>query len=323
MNICEIAKDVLKIEAEAIKSLISKIDQRFEEAVRLILECKGRVVLTGVGKSGIIAEKIASTLASTGTPSFFLHPADSAHGDIGMVTKDDLLIVVSKSGRTEEIERLLPSIKWLGIKVIAICGDIDSFLAKNADLVLDVSIEREACSLGIVPTASTTTSLAMGDALAVALLRERRLTKEEFALLHPGGALGRELLLKVCDLMHKGNEIPIVYKETSMKDAIFEMSRKRLGITTVVDREGRLCGIITDGDLRRLLEREPSPLSVKAESAMTENPKRIEKDALAVKALRVMEDFSITSLIIVDKESRPEGVIHMHDILKAGLKNTR
>lgn len=315
----ERAKEVLKIEGEAVLSLIDKIDASFEEAINLILACKGRVIVSGVGKSGTIASKFASTLSSTGTPAFFLHPTEGLHGDIGMATKDDLFIIFSNSGSTDEVNRLIPSIKRLNIKLIALCGKRDSYLAKNADVFIDVSVSTEACSFGFIPTASTTAALAMSDALAVVLLEKKGLTPAEFALFHPGGALGRRLLLKVSDIMHTKGEIPLVDVNTSMKEAILEMTRKRLGMTIVVSPSKEVCGIITDGDLRRLLEKHENVFSFKAGDVMTKNPKTIEKDELAIKALQVMEDFSITSLIVKDENERPIGVVHIHDIIKRGL----
>jgi arabinose-5-phosphate isomerase len=321
MDLCAIAKDVLEIEARAISRLIERIDSSFESAVQCILSGKGRVVVTGIGKSGVIGEKISSTLSSLGTPSFFLHPVEAVHGDLGMVTKDDVVIAISNSGKTEEINQIIPSLKRIGVKIIAICGNPGSPLSKNADIILDVSCEKEACPLGLAPTASTTAALAMGDAIAVALFKEKGLREEDFALLHPGGLLGKQLLLKVSDLMHTGDSIPKVSVSTPMKSAILEMSRKRLGMTAVTDLEGRFVGIITDGDLRRLIEKcEEKILDIPAEEAMTKNPKVIEKDLLAVVALRIMEDFSITSLVIIDNNQRLEGIIHIHDVLKAGLK---
>ncbi|MEW6680894.1 MAG: KpsF/GutQ family sugar-phosphate isomerase [bacterium] len=312
------AREVLRIEQEAILSLIERIDKSFEKAIELILKCRGRVIVSGVGKSGIIASKLASTLASTGTPAFFLHPTESLHGDIGMATKDDLFIIISNSGSTEEIKGLIPSIKRLKIKLIALCGKKGSFLAKNADVFIDVSVKKEACPFGFIPTASTTAALAMGDAIAICLLEKKGLTPDAFALLHPAGALGKKLNLLVSSLMHKGEEMPIVNINTPMKEAILEMTKKRLGMTIVVDKSYKVYGIITDGDLRRHLEKE-NLLKLKAKDVMTKNPKAIEKGALAIKALKVMEDFSITSLVVKDKEDKPLGVIHIHDIIKAGI----
>lgn len=318
--ILEHAKKVLRIEAEAVAALIPRLDERFIQAVEILYACKGRVVLTGMGKSGFIAKKIAATLASTGTPALFLHPAEGVHGDLGMVVRGDVVIAISNSGETPELLELLPFIKRFGVKLISLVGDVNSTLARESDVSLDVSVGEEACPMNLAPTASTTAALAMGDALAVALLHERRFQREDFALLHPGGSLGRRLLLKVGDLMHVGEEVPKVIQEALMKDAILEMTGKRLGITTVVDAEGRLVGIITDGDLRRALQKAgDSLLGRRASEFMTRNPKIIEKEELAAKAVQVMESYSITSLIIVDDGGRPEGVIHLHDLLKAGI----
>jgi arabinose-5-phosphate isomerase len=316
----EQAKRVLRIEAEAISALIDRVDDNLIKAVDIIYSRPGRVVVTGMGKSGLIGKKVAATLASTGTPALFLHPAEGGHGDIGMVTKGDTVIAISNSGETDEIVKILPVLKRLDIKLIALTGNINSTLAKASDVVLDVSVKEEACPMGLVPTASTTAALAMGDALAVALLIKRGFKEEDFALFHPGGNLGKRLLLTAGDLMHKGDEIPFVNIKTMMKDAIIEISSKRLGMTTVIDNSSTLRGIITDGDLRRGLERWGERFfSLKAEDVMTRSPKTIDKETLAMKALSIMERHSITSLIIIDSDSKVEGVIHLHDILKAGL----
>jgi len=317
--IIEEAKRVIRIEAEALNSLADSIDAEFERAVGLILACRGRVVVTGMGKSGLIGQKIASTLASTGTPAFFLHPAEGVHGDLGMIMKGDVVIAISNSGETEEVLRILPVIKRLGPHLITIAGNPASTLARSGDVFLPVAIREEACPLGLAPTASTTATLALGDALAVALLVERGFREEDFALFHPGGALGKKLLLRVEDLMHTGTAVPVVGSGVLMRDALFEITAKGLGITGVVDEGGSLLGIITDGDLRRALERGVDILSVSAGTMMTRNPKRIAATELAAAALKMMEDFAITSLFVVDGQGRPVGVIHLHDLLKAGL----
>lgn len=319
-TILEAATRVLKIEAEAVYSLIHKIDESFERAVELILKAKGKVVITGIGKSGLIGKKIASTLTSTGTPALFLHPAEGLHGDLGVVVKDDVVVAISNSGETNEVIGILPVIKRMGIKLIAMTGNPASTLAKASDVVLDVGVKEEACPLGLAPTASTTATLAMGDALAVALLIKRGFKEEDFALLHPGGSLGRRLL-KVSDLMHTGDAIPLVSKDVLIKDAIIEITTKRLGITGVVDGNGFLVGVITDGDLRRALEKGDNILSRPVTEAMTTNPKVIGCDALAAKALERMEAHSITALFVHNgKEERlPIGIIHIHDLLKAGV----
>jgi arabinose-5-phosphate isomerase len=317
------AKKVLTIEAKAVAALVDRIDDRFVKAVNLVLKCRGRVVVTGMGKSGLIGKKIAATLASTGTPALFLHPAEGIHGDLGMVTRGDTVIALSNSGETEEIERMLPSLKRLGIKIIAFTGNPESTLAKNSDVVIDVGVEEEACPLGLAPTASTTATLAMGDALAVVLLEQRGFKEEDFACFHPGGALGKKLLLRVRDLMHTGDAIPLVSEETVIKDAIYEISSKKMGITAVLNAEGRLVGVISDGDLRRWMEKTEKSgenlLTKKAKDIMTRKPKVSNKDSLAAEAVAVMEKNSITCLIVSDNDARPEGVIHLHDLLKAGV----
>jgi len=315
----EQAKRTLEIESRAIAALIGRLDERFTQAVELLYNCKGRVVVTGMGKSGLVGKKIVSTLSSTGSPAVFLHPAEGSHGDLGMVARDDVILAISNSGETEELLSILPIIRRFNIKTIAMVGQLSSKLARSCDVVLDVSVAEEACPLGITPTASTTAALAMGDALAMALLKKRGFTKEDFALLHPGGVLGRKFLLRVEDLMHTGEEIPIVHEDTLLKDVIYEISSKTLGMTCVVDAQGVLQGIITDGDLRRLMERGGDPFSTVAQDLMSVNPKRIDRDELAVRAVSLMEHYSITSLIIVDAETKPGGVIHIHDLLKAGV----
>lgn len=307
------------IESKAIEALVGRIGEDFVQAVELIYKCSGRVVVTGMGKSGIIGKKIASTLASVGTPALFLHPADGIHGDLGMVTKDDVIICLSNSGETEELLKLLPVIKRFNIKLIAITGNTKSTLARSGDVVLDVSVDEEACPWDIVPTASTTATLAMGDALAIALLDKKGFSKEDFAIFHPGGSLGKSLLLTVNDLMHKGDTIPIVREDAILKDVIYEISSKKMGVTAVVDGKMVLKGIVTDGDLRRLLEKRRDIFEIKASEIMSKNPKTIDKDELAAKALQIMEQYSITSLLIVDGKNSPTGIVHLHDLLKAGV----
>jgi len=315
------AKQVLQIEAKAIERLIGRINEQFVQAVELILACEGKVVVTGVGKSGIIGQKIASTLASTGTPSFFLHSTEGSHGDLGMLGKKDIVVAISNSGETDELSQILPLIKRYGNKLIALTGKVKSTLARAGDVVLDVSVEEEACPLGLAPTASTTATLAMGDALAVALLEKRGFKKDDFAILHPGGKLGKQLLLKVRDLMHAGDELPMVYEEALMKGALVEITSKRLGVTGVMNKRHELVGVITDGDLRRALERHTDLLERTAGEIMTQNPKRIEADILAAQAVQRMEEHAITSLFVFDKvgEKTPRGIIHLHDLLKAGV----
>jgi arabinose-5-phosphate isomerase len=311
---------VLKIEAKGISALGERLDDSFLRAVELLYNCQGKVVVTGMGKSGIVCRKIAATLASTGTPSFFLHAGEGIHGDLGMVMRGDVIVAVSNSGETEEILKLLPHFKLNGLKLIVMTGKLDSSLAKAGDVVLDVGVSEEACPLGLAPTASTTAALAMGDALAVVLLERKEFKEQDFALRHPGGILGRKLLLKVKDLMKKGDEIPLVREEAPMKEALFEITSKRLGLTGVVDGEGRLKGAITDGDLRRGLEKKGDIFGLKAAELMTRAPKVIAAETLAAEAVAVMEQYPITALFIVDQQSKkPIGVIHLHDIIKAGV----
>jgi arabinose-5-phosphate isomerase len=320
-SVIQQAKKVLTIEAEAINSLLDKIDTRFVKAVDLLDKCSGKVIVIGIGKSGIISQKIASTFACTGTPAFFLHPAEGIHGDIGMLSKGDVAVAISNSGETQEIIQLLPIIKRWGITLIVMTGNPRSVLAKSGDVVLDTSVKEEACPLGLVPTASTTATLAMGDALALALLMKRGFVEDDFALLHPGGTLGRKLLLRVEDLMHKGDEMPLIREDTLIKEGLLVMTSKRLGVTGVCDEKGKFTGVITDGDLRRALEKDDNILNQQANTIMTRNPKTIEKDDLAAKALNRMEEFTITSLFILsdDGSHKPIGIIHMHDLLKAGV----
>lgn len=309
---------VLEIEARAVADLARRLGGEFERAVEEVAACRGKVVVTGMGKSGIVCRKIASTLASTGTPAFFLHAAEALHGDLGMLVRGDLVLAVSNSGETEELIRLLPVIKRLSLPLIAVTGNPESNLARRADVVLDVSVAEEACPLGLAPTASTTATVALGDALAVALLEHKGFRPEDFAALHPGGALGRRLL-KVSELMHVGAEIPLVREGTSMREVVLEMTSKRLGVTGVVNEAGRLVGVITDGDLRRGLERRGDILALTAGDLMTRNPKVVEADTLGAKAVAVMEAHAITSLFIVDEDGLPAGIIHLHDLLKAGV----
>ena len=319
----ETGKRVLAIEARAIEELIGRIDKRFAEAVDTLHDSKGRVVVTGMGKSGLIGKKISATFASTGTPSFFLHPAEGIHGDIGMVMREDAVLMISNSGETGEIIALLPPFKRMNLRLICLTGRPLSTLAKNSDVVLDVSVKEEACPMNLVPTASTTVTLAMGDALAVALLEKRGFKEEDFALFHPGGTIGKRLLLTVGEMMHTGSDIPMVDEESTMKDVICVITSKKLGVTTVVDKDKRLAGIITDGDLRRLLERETGRgmniLTLRAKEVMTRNPKVLHKGALAVSAVQIMETYSITSLVILDNDRTVSGIVHLHDLLKKGI----
>lgn len=319
-TLAEIGKEVLKKEAEALLAVTERLGDSFDAAVRAINGCTGRVVLTGIGKSGLISKKIASTFSSVGIPALYLHPADSLHGDLGMIQKGDVLLIISNSGETEELIKILPWIKRMDITTVVFTGNMRSTIAEYGDIVLDVKVD-EACPFNIVPTCSTTAALAMGDALAIASMRERDFKVDDFALLHPGGALGRSLLLRVEDLMHSGGAFPKVYEDMPMKHVIIEVSSKRLGVAGVFNRDEELVGVITDGDLRRALERYENVLGKTARDVMGAKPKGIERDALAAHALRRMEELSITSLFVFEKgeTSRPMGVIHIHDILKAKI----
>jgi arabinose-5-phosphate isomerase len=312
-------KEVVRIEARSVAELGERIGESFADAVELILECKGRVIITGVGKSGIIARKIVATLNSTGTPAFFLHPSDAVHGDLGMVRHDDVVMCISKSGDTPELHSLLPMFKRLGVPIISLVGKMQSELARESTIVLDASVQEEACPHDLAPTSSTTATLALGDALAIALLDQRGFSREEFALFHPGGSLGKRLLLKIDELMVTGNAVPRVAGDVPLKDAIFEMTTKRLGCTCVVNKNGTLDGILTDGDLRRLLQRTSDITKITAAHAMTQKPKTILQGSLAVVALQVMESYNITQLVVVNTEHMPVGVVHLHDLVKAGL----
>lgn len=314
----ELAREVLTTEAEAILRLRDRLDESFLKAVELLASCRGRVVWTGMGKSGIICRKLAATMASTGTPALFLHPAEAIHGDLGMVTGEDLVVAVSNSGETDEIVRLVELLKRLGVGLIGVSSNPNSTLARHADVHLCLWVDREACPHNLAPTASTTAALALGDALAMAVSVRKGFSPEDFARLHPGGRLGKRLLT-VGELMHKGEQIPKVAPETPMKDVIYEMSRKGLGITTVQDTEGRLLGVITDGDLRRLMERHPDPLKLTAREAMHPGGVTIPSNHLATEALHLLEARRITSLIVTDEASRVLGVLHLHDLWGVGL----
>lgn len=319
-NILDIAKRVLKIEADAVSALTEKLNSNFEKAVEIIFNSKGRVVVTGMGKSGLVGKKIAATLASTGTPAFFMHPAEASHGDLGMVTADDVIIAISNSGETEELVGLIPFLKRFNVSLISMAGNADSTLSKAADVTLDISVKEEACPMGVVPTASTTATMAMGDALAVVLLTKRGFKEEDFASFHPGGSLGKKLFIKVKDLMHTGDALPIVSPDILMIEATVEISSKRLGVTIVADNDNKILGIVTDGDLRRGIEKWGKPFfDMKAGEVMTKNPKTISEDELAVKALSIMEKHSITSIVVPDDNGRAKGIIHLHDILRQGI----
>lgn len=313
------ARRVLDIERRALGALADGLDWRFVRAIEILLACRGRVIVTGVGKSGIVCRKIAATLASTGTPAFFLHAGEGSHGDLGTLVRGDVLLAVSNSGESAEVLSILPVARRLGLPLIAVCGKIDSTLSRSADVVLDVSVPEEACPLGLAPTASTTATMALGDALAIALLEERGFSAEDFALLHPAGSLGRRLL-RVEELMHRGGEVPLVPEGAALKDTLVEITSKRLGVTGVVNAAGELVGIITDGDLRRGLERATDLGRLTARTLMTTAPKTIGGGALAAEAVALMERHAITSLFILTEGSRrPAGVIHLHDLLRAGV----
>lgn len=313
------ARRTLQLEQQALGALIPRLNGDFDQACRLLLACRGRVVVTGMGKSGHIGGKLAATLASTGTPAFFVHPGEASHGDLGMITRGDVVIALSNSGETGEVTALLPLLKRLGTPLISLTGRPASTLARHADAHLDTGVEREACPLDLAPTASTTAALAMGDALAVALLEARGFTAEEFALSHPGGSLGRRLLLKVGDLMHQDQRLPTVPLGSPLRDALLEITRQGLGFTCVVDETGHLAGVYTDGDLRRTLDQHTDLSQLKVDDVMTRPGKRIGAEVLAAEAVRVMEDNRITALAVVDDAGRPVGALHMHDLLASGV----
>jgi arabinose-5-phosphate isomerase len=312
------AREVLEMEARSVAALAARLDDRFLRALDALYGCKGRVVVTGLGKSGIICKKIAATLASTGTPALFMHPAEAVHGDLGMVVPGDVVLAVSNSGETSELLQLLERIKRLGVTLISMTGNAASTLARQSDIHLDVGVSREACAMDLIPTASTTSALALGDALAIALVEKRGFREEDFASLHPAGSLGRKVLT-VGRVMHAGDALPAVRPGTLMQEALFVMTDKRLGMTTVTDAAGHLLGIITDGDLRRLMQRVPDPLSRRAEEVMTRTPVTIGSTELAAAALRLMEEKHITALVVVDAERRVEGVVHLHDLWRTQL----
>jgi arabinose-5-phosphate isomerase len=320
-EIIEKGKEVIRIEAESVANLIERIGKDFAESVEVIYKSKGRVILTGMGKSGLIARKIVATMNSTGTAAIYLHPTDALHGDLGMVRKEDVVIIISKSGTTDELARLFPMFKRLGVKIIAMSGKSDSDLAVESDIFLNISVKEEACPHDLAPTSSTTATLAMGDALAVALLEKRNFTVEDFAFLHPGGSLGKRLSLKIKEIMISGDGVPIVKENAELKDVIFEMTSKRLGTTSVVDAEGKLKGVITDGDLRRLLERTMDINGLTAKDVMSKNPKVLQAEYLASFALQQMENYNITTLIIIDEKNNPAGIVHLHDLIKLGLQS--
>jgi arabinose-5-phosphate isomerase len=320
MDILNEARRVLKMEAEALLALEGRLNDDFKRAIDILNNSKGRIIVSGMGKSGLVGKKIAATLASTGTPAFSMHPAEASHGDLGMVTGDDIVLAVSNSGETEELVGLIPYLKRFNVTLISMTGNPKSTLAKASDVNIDISVAEEACPMGIVPTASTTAALAMGDALAVTLLILKGFKEEDFAAIHPKGNLGKKLLVRVSDLMHTGESLPKVVSGTPMTDAVIEMSSKRLGVTTVVDDKGILLGVITDGDLRRGFQKWGQKLfELKAGDVMTSGTKTVNAGELAAKALSVMEAHSITALVVKDEDGRPEGIIHLHDILREGI----
>ena len=319
MNFCTLGLAVIETEAQAVFELTQRIDHRFEKACELLLACKGRIVVTGMGKSGHIANKIAATFSSTGSPAFFMHPGEASHGDLGMITRQDTVVAISNSGNTAEIVTLLPILKRLEVPLITLTGNMESILAKTADVNLDVSIKQEACPLGLAPTTSTTVSLVMGDALAIALLQARGFSAEDFALSHPGGMLGKRLLLHIDDIYHKGDELPIVSERATVSEALIEVTDKKLGMTCVVDNHGYLTGVYTDGDVRRTLNRQCDINTTQIKEVMTANCRTIKQGMLAAEAVTIMQKHSITSLVVVDAENRPYAVLHLHDLLKAGV----
>lgn len=318
-DVMDLAQQVFDIESQGIAHIARKLDVSFVKAVDLILECKGRIVILGMGKSGHIANKIAATFASTGTPAFFVHPGEASHGDLGMITRNDVVIAISNSGETSEILTILPMLKRFSISLISMTGKPDSTLAKTANVHLDIGIEKEACPLGLAPTSSTTATLAMGDALAIAALECRGFTAEDFALSHPGGTLGKRLLIRVEDLMHAGEELPQVARHSLVSEALTEMTNKGFGITAIIDENHRLCGVFSDGDVRRAMRKSVNPANTSVHHVMSLHPKTIQQHQLAAEALELMEKYKITSLFIVSEEKKLIGIIHMHDLLRAGI----
>lgn len=319
LDFCQIGRNTLEIEIEALQSIAQGLDEHFRRACQLLLQTQGKIIVMGIGKSGHIASKIAATLASTGSPAFFIHPAEARHGDLGMVSNKDTLLILSSSGETEEVIMLLPAFKRMGSVIISLTGNKHSTVALAANVNLDVSVKREACPLNLAPTASTTAALAMGDAIAVALLKARGFTSEKFALSHPGGALGRRLLLKAHDLMRTGDAVPRVFPETTLSEALIEITNKRLGMTAIISKEGQTLGIFTDGDLRRTLEKISTIHTITMRDIMTPTCKTIRPSLLAAEALHIMESNKITSLLVADENNSLLGVLHMHDLLERGL----
>ena len=319
LNFCESGINTFELEIQALKSIAQRLDIHFERACQLLLQCTGKIIIMGIGKSGHIANKIAATFTSTGTPAFFVHPAEASHGDLGMLSANDVLLVLSNSGETPEIISLLPAIKERAISIIALTGNRASTLAQTADINLDLSISREACPLNLAPTSSTTACLVMGDALAIALLKAKSFTTEDFASIHPGGFLGRRLLLRVDHLMHRDEQIPKVSPEASLAQALIEITDKRLGMTVIVDKENKILGIFTDGDLRRTLEKHKDIHAIKMADIMTQNCKTVKPSLLAAEALYKMKQHKITALLVINDENKLQGILHLHDLLQQGM----
>jgi len=317
-EILNIAKRTIDIELETLFDLKESLDHSFIKAIEILYNCKGKVIFTGIGKSGHIARKISSTFSSTGTPSIFLHPAEAIHGDLGIIDKEDVLVIISNSGETEEIINIIPYLKFLNVPIICITGNINSTLAQKSDVVIDIKIKREACPFNLAPTSSTTAILVLGDALAVTLMELKGFTKEQFAKLHPGGLIGKRLK-KVMDIMHSGEKVPIVYEDMTMKEAIIEITSKGFGATAVLDRNQNLIGIITDGDLRRYIEKGNDLNNGSVKSAMTKNPKTIKYNETVADALNLMEKYKITVLLVLDENNKLIGILHLHDILREGI----
>ena len=315
----EIGRQVIRIEADALTELANRIGEDFEKAIDLIYKCQGRIIVTGMGKSGIVATKIAATLTSTGTAAIFMHAAEGVHGDLGLIKKDDVVICISKSGNTGELTRLFPALRTLGVPIISLTGNLKSALAERSDVVLDVNVGEEACPHDLAPTTSSTAALAMGDALAVALLKKRNFSLEDFAFLHPGGSLGKKLHLKIEDIMFRGDKVPKVQLGSSLHDAIIEITQKRFGCTCVVDDKDVLHGIITDGDLRRLLEKRSDIWEMVAKEVMNVNPRTVQLGVMAIEAFRIMQNTNIMQVVVIDAEGKPAGMIHLHDFLEAGV----
>ncbi|MBV5302915.1 MAG: KpsF/GutQ family sugar-phosphate isomerase [Chlorobium sp.] len=319
MTITASGKTILEQEAQAILLIAQRLDENFASAVELLVSCKGKIIISGMGKSGIIGQKIAATMSSTGSTALFLHPADAAHGDLGIVGHDDVVVCLSKSGTTEELNFILPALRQIGARIIAITGNLRSFLALNADIALDTGIEKEACPYDLAPTTSTTAMLAMGDALAVCLMQQKNFTQRDFALTHPKGSLGRRLTVKVSDIMAKGDAVPVVTTQASVAELILEMTSKRYGVSAVVNSKGALCGIFTDGDLRRLVQSGKEFLSLNAAEVMTPDPKTVTTATMAKECLDILETWRITQLLVCDSEKRPVGMVHIHDLITLGL----